>query len=88
MINLFNYIDRPSVIHRLTGATKLLALLLWSLAAMSSFHTPLLAILTVLALALFRVSKIRIREIRFMLTFTFPSLSKSGQNTEVLSSKY
>lgn len=71
MINLFNYIDRPSVIHRLTGATKLLALLLWSLAAMSSFHTPLLAVLTVLALVLFRVSKIRIREIRFMLTFTF-----------------
>ena len=71
MINLFNYIDRPSVIHRLTGATKLLALLLWSLAAMSSFHTPLLAVLTVLALVLFRVSRIKLREIRFMLTFTF-----------------
>jgi len=71
MINLFNYIDRPSVIHRLTGATKLLALLLWSLAAMSSFHTPLLAALTVLALVLFRVSRIKLREIRFMLTFTF-----------------
>ena len=71
MINLFNYIDRPSVIHRLTGATKLLALLLWSFAAMSSFHTPLLAALTVLALVLFRVSRIKLREIRFMLTFTF-----------------
>ena len=28
MVNLFNYIDRESPIHRLTGATKLLCLLL------------------------------------------------------------
>ena len=37
MINLFNYIDRPSPIHRLTGASKLLCLVTWSLAAMTSF---------------------------------------------------
>ena len=35
MINLFNYIDRPSPIHRLTGACKLVCLIAWSLAAMS-----------------------------------------------------
>lgn len=71
MINLFNYIDRPSPIHRLTGASKLLCLLLWSLAAMSGFHTPLLALLTLAALILFRVSRIRIADISFMLGFTF-----------------
>jgi len=71
MINLFNYIERRSPIHRLTGASKLAALLLWSLAAMIGFHTPMLAVMTLAALGLFRVSRIRLREVKFMLTFTF-----------------
>ena len=53
MVNLFNYIDRPSPIHRLTGASKLVCLLAWSVAAMTSFYTPLLLALTVLAVVLF-----------------------------------
>lgn len=68
MINLFNYIERDSVIHRLTGATKLVCLLLWCLASMSSFYTPLLIIQTIVGLLLFRMSKIRLREVWFMLT--------------------
>lgn len=67
MINLFNYIDRPSPIHRLTGASKLVCLLLWSVAAMSSFYTPLLVALTVLAIVLFYSAKLRVKDISFML---------------------
>ncbi len=70
MTNLFNYIERQSPIHRLTGACKLVCLLTWSLAAMSGFHTPLLAVLTVVSLILFKVSKIKLKDIRFMLGFT------------------
>ena len=70
MINLFNYIDRPSPIHKLTGASKLFGLILWSLGAMSGFHTPFLAVLTVGALVLFKVSKIRVKDISFMLGAT------------------
>ena len=70
MMNLFNYIDRSSPIHRLTGASKLFCLVLWSLAAMSGFHTPFLAILTVGAFALFKVSKIRLKDVSFMLGAT------------------
>lgn len=66
MINLFNYIDRPSPIHRLTGACKLVCLIAWSLAAMTSFYTPFLLVLTVLALLLFRAAKLRVRDISFM----------------------
>ena len=67
MTNLFNYIDRPSPIHRLTGACKLVCLILWSLAAMSSFYTPMLAAMTLAAFVLFRAAKLKIRDISFML---------------------
>lgn len=67
MINLFNYIDRPSPIHRLTGASKLICLLLWSVAAMTSFHTPLLIILSLISLVLFRISRIRLKDVSFLL---------------------
>lgn len=67
MTNLFNYIDRPSPIHRLTGACKLVCLITWSLAAMTSFYTPLLCFLTVASFALFRIARLRLKDISFML---------------------
>ena len=70
MTNIFNYIDRPSPIHDLTGATKLVCLLLWSFAAMTTYDTRLLVLLVVLSLILFRISKIRLADVRFMLGFT------------------
>ena len=71
MTGLFNYIERSSPIHRLTGATKLACLLLWSFAAMTTFDTRLLAALAVLALALFRVSKIKFSDVKVLFWFTF-----------------
>lgn len=71
MVNLFNYIERDSPIHQLTGASKLVGLLMWSLATMTAFHTPLLVILTFAAFLLFRISRIKLKEISFMLKFTF-----------------
>lgn len=70
MRNLFNYIDRNSPVHALTGACKLVCLLLWSFAAMSSFNTPLLAVLTILSFILFKISHIKLRDVSFMLGFT------------------
>lgn len=70
MTNIFNYIDRPSPIHRLTGATKLVCLLLWSFAAMSTYDTRLLVILPVISFVLFAVSRIKLRDVSFMLGFT------------------
>ena len=67
MINLFNYIDRPSPIHRLTGATKLVCLIAWTLAAMSTFYTPLLVAMTVGAVILFKVARLKLKDISFML---------------------
>ena len=67
MINLFNYIDRPSRIHRLTGACKLICLITWSVAAMTSFYTPLLLAMTVVSFILFRSAKLKLKDISFML---------------------
>lgn len=71
MTNIFNYIHRDSPVHRLTGATKLVCLLLWSAAAMSTYDTRFLAALSLLAFTLFALSKIRLRDVQFMLGFTF-----------------
>ncbi len=71
MINLFNYIDRPSPIHRLTGACKLVCLIAWSLAAMTSFYTPLLVAMTIASLVLFRIAQLKIKDISFMLGIMF-----------------
>ena len=70
MTNIFNYIDRPSPIHRLTGATKLVCLLLWSFAAMATYDTRMLTFLAVLSILLFYLSRIGIRDVSFMLGFT------------------
>ncbi len=70
MNNLFNYIEKESPIHGLTGATKLVCLLLWSLAAMTTYDTRLLLGLAVMGIALFPVGKIGIKDVSFMLWFT------------------
>jgi energy-coupling factor transport system permease protein len=71
VINLFNYIDRPSPIHRLTGATKLVCLLIWTFAAMGSFDPRLLFLLAALSIGLFGLSRIHLKDVRFMLGITF-----------------
>lgn len=71
MSGIFNYINRESVIHRMSGATKLIVLILWSLAAMTSFDTRFLALLPILAFILFGLSKIRFSDVKFLLWFTF-----------------
>jgi len=66
MINLFNYIDRPSPIHRLTGASKLVCLIAWSLACMTTFYTPLLIVMTIASFVLFRTARLKLSDISFM----------------------
>ncbi len=67
MINLFNYIDRPSPIHRLTGATKLVCLVAWTVAVMTSFYTPLLIAMAIASIVLFKAAKLKVSDISFML---------------------
>lgn len=70
MINIFNYIERNSPIHKLTGATKLIVMLLWSLGAMITYDTRILAIMPIISFFLFAISKIRLKDVSFMIGFT------------------
>ena len=70
MINLFNYLERPSPVHELTGATKLVVLILWMAAAMMTYDTRLLAFLSLLSILLFRLSHIRLKDVSFMIGVT------------------
>lgn len=69
MTNLFNYIDRPSPIHSLTGATKFVCLMLWSFAAMSTYDTRMLIAMTVASIILFAVGRIHLKDVSFMFGF-------------------
>ena len=68
-MNVFNYIDRDSIVHHMTGASKLAFLLLWTLAAMLTFNTPFLILLTVVGFLLFPLSKISPSDVKGLLIF-------------------
>ena len=67
---MLSYLERDSPIHALTGATKLIIFLLWSILAMVSFNTPILLALSVLGISFFIISKIRFSEISFIIKLT------------------
>jgi len=66
----FNYIPGTSPVHKLTGATKFLCLFLWSFAAMLTYDTRFLFFLVFFGIVMFRVSRIRFKDISFFLYFT------------------
>lgn len=66
MINIFNYVDRSSPIHKLTGASKLICLLMFSISSMTSFYTPFLAFIAAAAIVVFLLSRIRLRDVSFL----------------------
>ena len=66
---MLSYIERDSPIHRLTGATKLLCFFMWSGAAMLTYDTRVLAFFFLASVAVFKISKVRVAEISFILIF-------------------
>ncbi|MDD6142423.1 MAG: energy-coupling factor transporter transmembrane component T [bacterium] len=66
---VLNYLPRKSVVHELTGTSKLAFFLLFTFASMITYDTRVLIILMLSSFAIFKISNIRIREVRFMMTF-------------------
>lgn len=66
---MLSYIKKDSPIHRLTGATKLICFLLWTVVAMITYDTRVLFSIFILGIIAFKMSKIEFKEISFMLYF-------------------
>ena len=66
---VLNYLPRRSVVHDLTGTTKLAFFLLFTFAGMLTYDTRVLLGLLLVSLLAFKASCIRMKEVRFMLVF-------------------
>ena len=71
MSTVLSYVDRDSVIHKMTGTTKLFFFLFWSIAAMITYDTRVLVGMFLLGCVFFKISKLKWKEISFALIFMF-----------------
>ena len=58
MSTVLSYVDRDSVIHKMTGTTKLFFFLFWSIAAMITYDTRVLVGMFLLGCIFFKISNL------------------------------
>ncbi|CEQ19598.1 energy-coupling factor transporter transmembrane component T family protein [Paraclostridium sordellii] len=66
---MLSYIKENSPIHRLTGATKLIFFIIWSIAAMITYDTRVLVSMFIFSLIVFKISKIKFSDVAFVVYF-------------------
>ncbi len=66
--NMLTFTKQDSPIHRLTGATKLIIFVVWSVAAMITYDTRCLAVMLLFSLFPFILSKVKFRDYAFVLS--------------------
>lgn len=66
---MLEYSELDSPIHKLTGATKLIVLIFWVLASMITYDTRILVFMMVASIIIFMMSKVKLKEISFILYF-------------------
>ncbi|MFS7401500.1 energy-coupling factor transporter transmembrane component T family protein [Carnobacterium maltaromaticum] len=66
---LLGYLPNTTPIHRLNGASKLICLILLSVACMTTYDTRFLLFMCAFSVLLFALSKIRWRQISFVVKF-------------------
>ena len=69
MNKVLNYIPKDSVIHDLTGTTKLIIFLLLSFASVATYDTRVLIGLFIFCVICFKMSKIKLSEVSTMIGF-------------------
>lgn len=67
---VLSFVDKDTMVHRLTGSAKLLMVLFASLAAMITFDTRLLIVIALLSCMMFAIAKVPWRDIKLIITFT------------------
>lgn len=66
-VAILSYIKRKSPVHELTGTTKLIFFLAWSVASMVTYDTRILTAMLVISVFIFKISRIKLRDISFVL---------------------
>ncbi len=66
-VAILNYIKRSSPVHELTGTTKLIFFLAWSVASMVTYDTRVLVCMLFVGAVIFRISRIRVSDISVVL---------------------
>lgn len=66
-----SYIKKDSPIHHLTGSTKFIFFLIWSIAAMITYDTRVLVTMFFLGIIFFMVSGLKWKDVRFAVLFMF-----------------
>lgn len=66
-IAILSYIKRESFVHELTGRAKLVFFLAWSVASMVTYDTRVLVCMLLFSFVIFKVSRIRVKDISFVL---------------------
>ena len=54
---MLEYLEIDSPIHKLTGATKLICLILWSLTSMLTYNTYILGFMVIFSIIIFEIIK-------------------------------
>lgn len=69
MSTMIVYSDIDSPIHKLTGASKLIALIIWAVASMITYDTRVLLGMFVISIIVFKISKVKFKQVSFILYF-------------------
>lgn len=69
MSRVLSYEEKDTWIHRLSGVTKLIFFLLWSITSMISYDTRVLFVMLVLSLIIFAMSKTKWKQVGTVFSF-------------------
>lgn len=69
MSRVLSYEEKDTWIHRLSGVTKLIFFLLWSITSMISYDTRVLLVMLVLSLIIFAMSKTKWKQVGTVFSF-------------------
>lgn len=69
MNTMLSYSEIDSPIHKLTGAAKLIALVLWAIASMITYDTRVLVGMFIISIIVFKLSKVEFKQIAFVVYF-------------------
>ena len=69
MSKVLSYEEKDTWIHRLSGVTKLVFFLLWSITSMLSYDTRVLLVMLVCSLIIFKMSRTEWRQVGTVFKF-------------------